>query len=246
MNAGQIYEYIDSIAPFVKQEEWDNSGFQVGERAKEVRRILFALDATANLVREAHEKQCDMIVTHHPFLFTAQKQFTEENPAYLAAKYGITVLSAHTSFDCAAGGVNDVLSEVLGLRNIRKPENGFFRLGETDCKTALEFAQHAKSVLGTPVLVSLPQKEIHLVAVCGGAAMEFAQEAKALGADLYFTGDAKHHEILVATEQDLSVAAAGHFATEYPAVVSLKSRVQMQFPEVKCVLSAQTAPTVTV
>ncbi len=246
MNAGQIYEYIDSIAPFCKQEEWDNSGFQVGEQAKEVRKILFALDATANLVREAHKKQCDMIVTHHPFLFTAQKQFTEENPAYLAAKYGITVLSAHTSLDCADGGVNDVLSEILGLRNTRKPENGFFRLGETDCKTALEFAQHAKSVLGTAVSVSLPQKAVKFVAVCGGAAMEFAKDAKALGADLYFTGDAKHHEILDAAEQDLSVAAAGHFATEYPAVVSLKNRVQTQFPEVECVMSSQTAPTVTV
>ena len=246
MNAGQIYEYIDSIAPFCAQEAWDNSGFQVGERAKEVRRILFALDATANLVCEAHEKQCEMIVTHHPFLFTAQKQFTEENPAYLAAKYGITVLSAHTSFECADGGVNDVLSELLGLQNIRKSENGFFRLGETDCKTALEFAQHAKSVLKTTVSVSLPNKEVNLIAVCGGAAMEFAKDAKALGADLYFTGDAKHHEILDAADLGLSVAAAGHFATEHPAVVALKNRVQTQFLEIECLLSAQTAPTVTV
>ena len=204
MNAGQIYEYIDSIAPFCRQEDWDNSGFQVGERAKEVHKILFALDATADLVREAHKKQCDLIVTHHPFLFQAQKQFTEQNPAYLAAKYNIAVISAHTSFDCADG------------------------------------------VLHVPVAVSLPQKEIKVVAVCGGAAMDFALEAQTAGADMYFTGDAKHHEILDAAEYGLSVAAAGHFQTEYPAVVSLKNRVQAQFPEISCVLSAQTAPTVTV
>ena len=156
MNAGQIYEYIDSIAPFCRQEDWDNSGFQVGERAKEVHKILFALDATADLVREAHKKQCDLIVTHHPFLFQAQKQFTEQNPAYLAAKYNIAVISAHTSFDCADGGVNDVLAELLDLQNIRKSENGFYRLGETKCKTALEFAAFAKSVLHVTVAVSLP------------------------------------------------------------------------------------------
>lgn len=246
MNAGQIYEYIDSIAPFCRQEDWDNSGFQVGERAKEVHKILFALDATADLVREAHKKQCDLIVTHHPFLFQAQKQFTEQNPAYLAAKYNIAVISAHTSFDCADGGVNDVLAELLDLQNIRKSENGFYRLGETKCKTALEFAAFAKSVLHVPVAVSHPQKEIKVVAVCGGAAMDFALEAQTAGADMYFTGDAKHHEILDAAECGLSVAAAGHFQTEYPAVVSLKNRVQAQFPEISCVLSAQTAPTVTV
>lgn len=246
MHAGQIYEYIDSIAPFSAQEEWDNSGFQVGERAKEVYKVLFALDATADLVREAYRNNCDLIVTHHPFLFRAQKQFIEENPAYLAAKYNIAVISAHTSFDGADGGVNDVLADILHLRNIQKPENGFFRLGETDCKTALEFAEYAKSILKTTVTVSLPQKEIKLVAVCGGAAMDFASEAKAAGADLFFTGDAKHHEIVDAAELGLSVAAAGHFATEHPAVISLKNRVQAQFPELECVLSTQTAPTVTV
>ena len=246
MNVGQVYDYIDRIAPFCCQEEWDNSGLQVGERSKEVHKVLFALDATADLVREAHKLQCDLIVTHHPFLFRAQKQFTEQNPAYLAAKYNIAVISAHTSFDCADGGVNDVLAEQLQLRNIQKPENGFYRLGETDCKTAFEFAEYAKSVFNASVAVSLPQKEIKLVAVCGGAAMDFALEAKAAGADLFFTGDAKHHEVLDAAEFGLSVAAAGHFATEFPAVVSLQNRVQAQFPEIDCVLSTQTAPTVTV
>lgn len=242
MNAGQIYDYIDRIAPFSAQEEWDNSGFQVGERAKTVRKILFALDATAELVLEAHEQQCDLLVTHHPFLFRAQKQFTEQNPAYLAAKYNIAVISAHTSYDCADGGVNDVLAQLLNLQNIQKPENGFYRLGETQCKTALEFAEYAKSVLNVPVCVSLPQKEIHLVAVCGGAAMELAFEAKQAGADLFLTGDAKHHEILDAAECGISVAAAGHFYTEHPAVLSLKDRVQAQFPETECIVSDQTAP----
>lgn len=246
MNAGQIYDYIDRIAPFSAQEEWDNSGFQVGERAKTVQKVLFALDATADLVREAHKKQCDLIVSHHPFLFRAQKQFTEQNPAYLAAKYNIAVISAHTSYDCADGGVNDVLARLLNLQNIQKPENGFYRLGETQYKTASAFAAYVKSVLNAPVCVSLPQKEIHLVAVCGGAAMELAFEAKQAGADLFLTGDAKHHEILDAAECGISVVAAGHFHTEHPAVLSLKDRVQAQFPETECMVSDQTAPYITV
>ncbi|MGN0520255.1 MAG: Nif3-like dinuclear metal center hexameric protein [Candidatus Fimenecus sp.] len=246
MNAGQIYEYIDRIAPFSGQEEWDNSGFQVGERTKEVRKILFALDATADLVYEAYEKQCDLIVTHHPFLFRAQKQFTEQNPAYLAAKYNIAVISAHTSYDCADGGVNDVLSETLGLRNIQKTEDGLCRIGDIDRQTALDFAKKAKTVLHTCVSVSLPQKEIATVAVCGGAGMEFAEQVKAAGADLFLTGEARHHEILEAYDADLAVIIAGHFATEHPAVISLQKRVQTDFPEIECILSEQITPTVTV
>lgn len=246
MNAGQIYEYIDSIAPFSKQEEWDNSGFQVGECAQEVHRILFALNATAELVREAHRKQCDLIVTHHPFLFFPQKQFIEENPAYLAAKFNITVISAHTSYDCADGGVNDVLAQTLGLRNIRKTEDGLCRIGETDCKTVAEFAAFANSALHTPVTVSMPQKEIRTVAVCGGAGMEFAKTVQAAGADLYLTGEAKHHEFLEAAASGLAVITAGHFETEHPAVVALCSRVQAQFPEAECLLSEQVSVTVTI
>ncbi|MGN0571402.1 MAG: Nif3-like dinuclear metal center hexameric protein [Candidatus Fimenecus sp.] len=246
MNAGQIYEYIDHIAPFSEQEEWDNSGFQVGERAKEVHKILFALDATADLVVEAHKKQCDLILTHHPFLFHAQKQFTEQNPAYLAAKYNIAVISAHTSYDCADGGVNDVLAQTLGLRNICKTEDGLCRVGEIDRQTALDFAKTTNTVLQTCVTVSLPQKEICTVAVCGGAGMEFAEQVKAAGADLFVTGEARHHEILEARDADLAVIIAGHFETEHPAIVSLQKRIQSVFPEIECILSDQITPTVTV
>lgn len=246
MNAGKIYEYINLVAPFSRQEEWDNSGFQVGERAKEVRKILFALDATADLVREAHQKQCDLIVTHHPFLFTAQKQFTEENPAYLAAKYGIAVISAHTSFDCADGGVNDVLATLLELQNIRKTEDGMCRIGEITPQSTLEFAQKVKQALHTSVQISLPEQKVHTVAVCGGAGMSFAEAVKTAGAELFLTGEAKHHEILDACARNLAVIAAGHFETERPAVLSLKERVQTQFPEMECMVSDQTAPYMTV
>lgn len=242
MQVEQIYNFLDSVAPFANQEEWDNSGLQVGVQKQPIHRILFALDATAQLVYEAQKKACDLIVTHHPFLFSPQKQFIEENPAFLAAKFGISVISAHTSYDGAVGGVNDVLAEMLGLTGVRPSENKMFRLGYTDCKTAVAFARYAGGILHTPVQVTLPQREIHLVAVCGGAAMEYAQAARNEGADLFLTGDLKHHEALDAAEIGLSVAAAGHFATEFPAVVALHKRVQEAFPTIPCLLSEQTAP----
>ncbi len=242
MRAQQIFDFINQIAPFEKQEPWDNSGFQVGERGRDVHRILFALDATADLVREAAEKNCDLIVTHHPFLFAPQKQFTEGNSAYLAAKYQIAVISAHTSYDCAAGGVSDILAETVGLQNIHASECGLFRLGDTSTQSAVQFAERVKAKLNANVSVTLPQKEIHCVAVCGGAGADFITAAKQQGADLFLTGEAKHHELLDACTLDISVVCAGHFETEIPAVHALCARIQNEFPDVDCILSGQKSP----
>ena len=242
MRAEQIYEYINAIAPFTAQEDWDNSGFQVGERTKEVQKILFALDATADLVREAVEFHCDLIVTHHPFLFHPQKQFLAESPAFQAAKHNIAVISAHTSYDCAAGGVNDILAETVGLSDIRTSDCGMFRIGTVPAQSAKDFAKAVKSALQTQVSVSLPEKSIQRVAVCGGAGADFMIDAKAQGADLFLTGEAKHHEILDAAALGISIVCAGHFETEWPAVRALCARVQAQFPQTECILSEQTSP----
>lgn len=242
MRVEQIYEYINTIAPFSSQEDWDNSGFQVGERAKEVQKILFALDATTDLVEEAVTSHCDLIVTHHPFLFHPQKQFLDVSPAFRAAKHNIAVISAHTSYDCAAGGVNDILAETVGLSDIRTSECGLFRIGTVPAQSAKDFAKAVQTALQTQVSVSLPEKVIQRVAVCGGAGADFIADAQSQGADLFLTGEAKHHEILDAAALGISVVCAGHFETELPAVRALCARIQAQFPQIECILSKQTSP----
>lgn len=246
MRAEQIYEYINEIAPFSAQEAWDNSGFQVGERAKEVHKILFALDATADLVREAAASECDLIVTHHPFLFHPQKQFLGDLPAFQAAKHNIAVISAHTSYDCAAGGVNDVLAETVGLSDIQVSACYMFRIGSVTPQSAKDFAKTVQAALGARVSVSLPEKNIRRVAVCGGAGADLITDAEAQGADLFLTGEAKHHEILDAAALGISVVCAGHFETELPAVRALCARVQAQFPQTECILSEQISPIFTI
>lgn len=242
MRVEQIYECINKIAPFSAQEDWDNSGFQVGERTKEVQKILFALDATTDLVEEAVTSHCDLIVTHHPFLFHPQKQFLDASPAFRAAKHNIAVISAHTSYDCAAGGVNDILAETVGLSDIRTSECGLFRIGTVPAQSAKDFAKAVQTALQTQVSVSLPEKVIQRVAVCGGAGADFIADAQSQGADLFLTGEAKHHEILDATALGISVVCAGHFETELPAVRALCARIQAQFPQIECILSKQTSP----
>lgn len=242
MNAGNIYDYINEIAPFSAQAEWDNSGFQVGERGQEVKKVLLALDPTPELIAEASKLKCEMIITHHPFLFHPVKQFTEQNVAYLAARAGITVLSAHTSYDCAEGGVSDVLAQTVGLQNITAKENVFLRFGSVSPQSVRAFAETVTNALHAAVTFNLPEKEIRLVAVCGGAGSDFWQEAKENGADLLLTGEAHHHEYLDSAAAGMALMTAGHFETEFPAVIALQQKLQAHFSEIEFALSCQTAP----
>ncbi len=242
MLAGEIYDFLDTISPFDGQAEWDNSGFLVGERNACADRILFALDATPQVVAEAKEKRCALLVTHHPILFSAVKSFTERDPAYLAAKAGVAVICAHTSYDFAPRGVADVLCEAVGLTDVCASECGEFRIGKTQPVKTRAFAERVGKTLSAPVFMALPEKELRTVAVCGGAGACFLQAAKAQGADALLTGEAKHHEWLEAEALGIALLCAGHFETEHPAVAALCSRVQAAFPQITCILSDQTSP----
>lgn len=238
----ELYAYMDSIAPFSMQEPWDNSGLQVGDRNAKVHRVLLSLDATAELCEEAAKKQCDCILTHHPFLFKAQKQFTDRNPAFLAAKYGISVISAHTSYDSAKNGVQDILAKDLELQNVRVAEDGLLRIGTTEKQSVEAFAHFVAKKLSAQVAYSMPQKTIETVALCSGAGADLWEEAASLGADVFLTGEMKHHEVLDANAAGLATIAAGHFETEISAVRALKETLQKAFPEVEFLLSEAASP----
>ena len=113
---------IESVAPLRLQEEYDNSGLQVGLPDAEVRRVLVSLDITEKVVEEAVEKDCQMVVSHHPLIFRALKQLTDstwqQRCVRLAIRSGIALYSAHTNLDNARGGVNFEIAERLGLRDV--------------------------------------------------------------------------------------------------------------------------------
>ena len=114
-----IYEFIDSIAPFRTQESWDNSGFLVGDVSKEVTKVAVCLDVTHDTLQKAADFGADLLVSHHPVIFHPMKGLREQTPGteaivYDAIRKDIAVLSAHTCWDLAEGGVNDVLAKLVG------------------------------------------------------------------------------------------------------------------------------------
>ncbi len=120
--AKDLVHIMERLAPPGLAEEWDNSGWQVGDPGAEVQKVLLALDVTREVVEEAEKYGAQLIISHHPMLLKGIKSVCRDNPAgsllYRLIQTGIGVYAAHTTLDCAEGGVNDVLARILGLEQI--------------------------------------------------------------------------------------------------------------------------------
>lgn len=123
MRIKDIIQIIEQLAPIPLQEDYDNSGVQVGDVSREAEGALLCIDVTENVVEEAISLGCNLIIAHHPLVFRAVKKITGQN--YIerclikAIKNDIVVYAAHTNLDNATGGVNYRLAQMLGLQNVR-------------------------------------------------------------------------------------------------------------------------------
>ncbi len=242
-----IYEFINEVSPYDTKCDWDNCGLLVGDGEKAVKKIGFCLDATKETLNEALKNDVDLIVTHHPVIFKAQKNFLSGNIAFEAARNDIGIISAHICFDFANGGVNDVLAEILELKNVlplESPENELpmGRIGDIDETDSITFAKFVSEKLNTVCRVVDCENKIKKVALCGGAGMDFAVDALKAGADAYVTGDISHHQMLEANDMGLTVIAAGHFETENPAMEAMMAFVKNKFTDIETILLKQSNP----
>lgn len=122
VNSQKIIKIIEGFAPKKYAEKWDNVGFQVGNSNSEVDKVMVTLDVTDEVIDEAIEKNVDLIITHHPLIFSSIKSITDDTVIgrriRKLIKHGINVYAAHTNLDMASGGLSDYLAEVLELSNV--------------------------------------------------------------------------------------------------------------------------------
>ncbi len=242
-----ISDYINSFAPYDTRCDWDNCGLLVGDGEQTVNKVALCLDLTEETLDGAISSGADLVVTHHPVIFTPQKSFLRGDKAFELAARGISLICAHTCFDCAEGGVNDVLCNVLGISGAEAVASAelavpMVRIGGVKEQSTLELAALVASRLGTKCRVVDCGNSVKRVAVCGGAGMDFYLDAVKAGADAYVTGEIKHHEMLFAKETGVTVIEAGHFETENPAMTALKNMLEKRFSQVEFVLVEQSAP----
>lgn len=234
VRVGDVYGLIDAFAPFDTQLGFDNSGLLAGNMNREVTRVLCALDLSMPVIEEALEIGANLIVTHHPVLFRGRKNLRDDDPegAMLCAliRNDISLISAHTNYDIAKGGVNDVLAQKLGLVNVTAcpgDEDGLVRIGETEPVTLERFVKDVAEKLHDSVRAYGPRdKLIMKVAFVGGSAGEYAGTAFKAGADAYITGEMRYHDSLDLAQCGFATLHCGHDATERPAVEALAERIK--------------------
>jgi len=239
----EMTEYMETLAPASLAEEWDNVGLLVGDPEKELTRVVVTLDLTEEAIAFAKKQGAELILSHHPLIFSPVKCLTAPSPLYQLASSGMAAFAAHTNLDAAAGGVNDALANAIGLQNISEAFGGIGRVGELpEVMTPEAFAALVKDALGTPVQLRAGCKPIRTVALVSGGGGDFAAEAEA---DAFLTGEMKHHE-WIALPDTLTAVVAGHYATENVVVEPLCARLRDAFPALTVVPFLGTAPYQTV
>lgn len=224
MKAKKIIEKIESFAPISLAESWDNPGFLCGNAEKEVKNVLLSLDVNLKTVKEAIEKNCDMIVSHHPMFFSGLKKIdfstAEGKTVELLVKNDICVFSAHTNMDAAENGINQRLAELFELSEIKVLEpkgekTGIGRFGSLKEEMSCEnFSKLVKEKLNTPFVRVSGGKRIKKLSICSGSGGEYFKLAKENGCDALLTGDVKYHNAIEAEENGICIIDAGHFPTE--------------------------------
>ena len=235
-----VMAVIEEFAPLALQEKWDNSGLCIGSLEDKVSSVLLGLDCTPELVDEAIACGADMIVTHHPLIFSGLKKISAEDlvgeAVVKAIRAGISVYAAHTSADKVIAGVSGAMAARLGLKNVRILDEdgegtGLGVVGNLpEPMTAQDALELVKERFALKVVKSSKPVgcKIERVAMCGGSGGSLIGAARAAGAQLYISGDISYHNFF--TPEGFMIMDIGHYESEIEIVDILFSLIKKNFP----------------
>ena len=230
MKIKDVKEYLDNRFPISNAESFDQNaiGLAIGDGDIEVKNILLALDLTKEVVIDAIDKNCNLIITHHPFLFNPIQKvlFRSEKGEVikLMCEHNLSLYSMHTNLDVGMGGVNDVLASVLGLNDIKIINDdatlgNYLRYGKINETTLKELALDVKkkfNLTGVRVLGDL-DKKIKSVGVVGGSGAHPSDIMAAVkaGVDCYITGEVHLNNSQMASFYGLSLIELNHVVEKF-------------------------------
>ena len=251
----QIYEYIDSFAPFSYQESWDNSGILVGGGGEEVKRALLTLDISREAAEEAKSLGCELVITHHPVIFTPLKALRQDNPACMLLRMGIACISAHTNLDCADYGISSMICSALGLspcREVLIPTGklhpcgrsvGFGEIGAAQSITPEELIDRCKRSFNSVCIKFVRgERSISRVGILSGAGGEGVELALEHGLDAVVTSEIKQHQLVMARDIGITAVDIGHYESEAIAMPWLRDRLLEGFSDTEFILTKTRFP----
>lgn len=251
-----IIEKLELLAPPSLAEAWDNVGLMVGDPEQRVTTVFVCLDVTSDNVRRAIDCGADLIISHHPLIFTPVRRIVEQDICGSILRnlirHNISVYSAHTNLDHAPGGMNDMLAKSLGLTDVRTFTEAESRDGEGNPIAAIgrvgylpspmemgDFTDLVRNSLGCLTIRSVGSAEdvVECVAVCSGAGGDMIYPAYHAEADVLVTSDLRHHQAQLAFELGLNLVDGGHFETENTICTFLTAFLEETFDNLNVIPS---------
>lgn len=246
MKCQEIMACLERLSPKQYACDWDNVGLLVGRKDKEIKKIMIALDATREVVAKAVAEQVDMLITHHPMIFSSVKQINDDNfvteKVLTLAEHGICYYAMHTNFDIV-GGMAELasskqyldLSETTPISCEPGQTEGLGRYGKLpEPMTATEVAKYVKERFGIPFVMlyqsaEQAQKKFDKIAVLPGSGKSEMKQVKRDGYELYLTGDYTHHEGLDAVDMGMTVLDATHYGLEHIFIHFIHEYLENEF-----------------
>lgn len=196
---------------------------------------MLILDMDFETMEYAVKNNIDLIITHHPLLFSTLKSIDfntyEGKMIQTLIKNNISLYSMHTNFDSAELGVNQKLAEKLNIKDygvlhvLNSDNSGYGGIGYIEPKNIVEYAKEIKKLLNTEYVklyCNNRDRIISKVSFCGGSGSDFIIDAINKGADVYITGDIKYHQAQMALQNNLCIIDAGHYNTEFYSLENIK------------------------
>lgn len=228
MKVNDILTAIEACAPLHSQESWDHSGLQLGNANAEITAALLCVDVTEEVIQEAVEKQCGLIIAHHPLLFHGLHALTGATPVercvLKAIQHNIAIYSSHTPMDKWSGGISMRMAQKLGLHSVEilsiDPNDhsmGLGAWGELEQPMTLEqFLSKVRSAFHNPLIRHTRSDcsfVVQRVALCGGSGSDFTELARQKGADVYLSSDFKYHDFFAGDDRFV-LMDIGHYESE--------------------------------
>lgn len=247
-----IIKVMEKIAPVKLKEDFDNVGLMVGNKEKEVSKILLALDCTLDVIKEAKDNGVDLIITHHPLIFQKPRNITMDTlqgrKIIELIKNDISLYSSHTNLDSVKGGLNQTIVELLGYKDIGVIEknrfsedqnDGLGRLVELKGETSIyEIIENVKEKLEIDNLrIVKGNEKVNKLAIINGSGQGFIAKAISMGADCIITGDTTYHFASDCKENGISIIDIGHFLSEWKVFLKVMDRVKESVTDIEFIES---------
>ena len=247
MQLKEITDYLESIAPLSLQENYDNAGLLIGDLDMEVNGAICTLDSTEEVLDEAIEHNCNLVIAHHPIIFGGIKKFTDyyvHRVIKKAIKNDIAIYAIHTNLDnVLKDGVNQNIANILGVVDqsiLRKKSHSKFENWEIGSGV---IGQVSPSISEAAILERVKEKltckmikhtrllgkEVNKVAICGGSGSFLLKDAMQQEADVFITSDFKYHEFFDADNR-IVIMDIGHYETEHMTKNLLIEILSKKFP----------------